>query len=210
MDIYGMQNMLGAMQLGASPIPGQQTSQWMPNRNDLRADGTQKGMGYFGSLRRPDGKVSTELSIGVNIGGRETEIPTLVPTLSAQEKTYLLNTDPSQLDWKSPIGSQILAKARAHAEDRIKNKKSVFATPEDIMDKKSAPSKSVMDDEEMIAKKKAMADFDAKRAGYAKDTASKRTPTASPTDSQKAMQRRESIMKSAPSGWQRMMKVLGG
>ena len=59
-------------------------------KKELRADGTPKGEGYFGKLKRPDGDVSTELSIGVNLGGKETEIPTLVPTLSEEEKNYLL------------------------------------------------------------------------------------------------------------------------
>lgn len=45
-----------------------------------------KGRGYFGPLRRPDGRVSTELSIGVN----GTEIPSLVPTLSLEELQYLM------------------------------------------------------------------------------------------------------------------------
>lgn len=55
-----------------------------------RADGTPKGLGFFGELKRPDGSVSTELSIGVNLGGHEVEIPLIVPTLSREELDYLL------------------------------------------------------------------------------------------------------------------------
>lgn len=63
------------------------------NSYGLRADGTEKGTGYFGELPMQDGsgKVATEISIGVNIDGRDVEIPTLVPTLSEEEKSYLLN-----------------------------------------------------------------------------------------------------------------------
>ncbi|KKN03162.1 hypothetical protein LCGC14_1110370, partial [marine sediment metagenome] len=50
-----------------------------------RADGTQKGTGFFGELQLPDGGVATEYSVGVQLkskGGKETEIPSLVPTLT--------------------------------------------------------------------------------------------------------------------------------
>lgn len=56
-----------------------------------RIDGTKKGTGFFGEMKRPDGSVSTELSIGVNFGGKETQIPALVPTLDKAEIDYLLN-----------------------------------------------------------------------------------------------------------------------
>lgn len=56
-----------------------------------RIDGTPKGKGYFGELRRPDGGVSTELSVGVNFDGKETQIPLLVPSLSPNEIRYLIS-----------------------------------------------------------------------------------------------------------------------
>lgn len=62
----------------------------MPPNYGNRTDGTPKGLGYFGELKRPDGNVSTELSIGVNLGGKEMEIPLLVPTLSRPEIDSLL------------------------------------------------------------------------------------------------------------------------
>jgi hypothetical protein len=36
-----------------------------------RPDGSAKGGGYFGELKRPDGGVSTEISVGVGIDGKE-------------------------------------------------------------------------------------------------------------------------------------------
>ena len=76
----------------------------MPNQNEfvkdnqfvnqrggaLRADGSQKGLGFFGVLPRPDKKFSTELSIGVNFNGKEMEIPSIVPTLTEGELNFLL------------------------------------------------------------------------------------------------------------------------
>ena len=55
----------------------------------LRTDGTPKGMGWLGVIPMGDGREMTELSIGVGIGGRETLIPSLVPTLSTDEIEYL-------------------------------------------------------------------------------------------------------------------------
>lgn len=91
----------------------------------LRNDGTQKGYGFLGELKRPDGNVSTELSIGVNIGGEETEIPVLVPTLSKTEIDLLLAG--------GKISEAIVRKAADHAKKRMSEGKSVFATPEDMV-----------------------------------------------------------------------------
>ena len=90
-------------------------------KDSTRADGTAKGNGYFGKLDRPDGKVSTELSIGVGFedGGRE--IPALVPTLTEKEVKFLLRQDP-----KEHIPESIRKKAIDHAVKRIRAGKSPF------------------------------------------------------------------------------------
>jgi hypothetical protein len=91
----------------------------------LREDGTPKGEGFFGPLRRPDGRVSTEITIGVDIGGRENvQIPTLVPTLTPGEISTLLALRDDQ---QVPIG--IRRKAEAFAEKRIAAGLSPFAGP---------------------------------------------------------------------------------
>jgi hypothetical protein len=86
---------------------------------DTRADGTKKGLGFFGELQRPDGKVSTELSIGVGFDGKDTEIPLLVPTLTKQEIDWLLSGKKAT--------KTIVDKAVAHARKRMKDGKSPFA-----------------------------------------------------------------------------------
>ena len=116
-----------------------------------RPDGTPKGAGFLGVLKRPDGGISTELSIGVPIDGKETEIPTLVPTLDAKEKEWLLTHEPT-----TKIPESILKKAVAHAEGRIKSGKSPFAsmedepkkpmTPEEFMASKKSTSQPVKED----------------------------------------------------------------
>lgn len=87
-----------------------------------RADGTNKGTGFLGELKRPDGRVSTELSIGVNIGGKDMEIPTLVPTLDKSEIDYLL-----RMKQGDSIPKEIINKAVSFAKQRINSGLPVFA-----------------------------------------------------------------------------------
>ena len=107
--------------------------------SNLRADGTVKGKGYFGELKMQDGsnKVATEISIGVQFDGKETEIPTLVPTLTNAEKNWLLKgNNPND---KSEIGNSIVNKAIDHAVDRRKRGLSPFK--DGGGQKKAAPKK---------------------------------------------------------------------
>lgn len=84
-----------------------------------RSDGSHKGPGFLGELKRPDGRVSTELSVGVEFDGQEREIPLLVPSLSQREIDLLLaGEEPTD---------KIMDKAVAHARKRIAAGKSPFA-----------------------------------------------------------------------------------
>lgn len=92
-----------------------------PQGYGKREDGTDKGPGFLGPMQRPDGRVSTELSIAVNLDGKETLIPSLVPTLTPSEVQSLLTMKqgehPSQ---------QIVQKAAAFAQQRIARGQSPF------------------------------------------------------------------------------------
>lgn len=89
-----------------------------------RADGTLKGKGFLGELSIGKGRVATEYSIGVKIDGKETEIPSLVPTLTQAELELML-TDiiPNK---KTPPTS-IIQKAVDHAKKRMRQGLSPFA-----------------------------------------------------------------------------------
>lgn len=87
---------------------------------EFRTDGTPKGPGFLGSLPRPDGSISTEISIGVNLDGKETLIPSLVPTLTPEEISYLQNGGDPRSD------RQIVDKAVTFAKQRIANGRSPF------------------------------------------------------------------------------------
>jgi len=89
-----------------------------PNKYGFRLDGSPKGTGFLGELKRPDGKISTELSIGVELDGQEVQVPSLVPTLNETEISHLLSG-------KKPTKT-IINKAVQHARDRINEGKSHF------------------------------------------------------------------------------------
>lgn len=92
-----------------------------------RADGTPKGSGFFGELPGPDGSVSTEVSIGIEIDGKEVEIPTLVPTLSQEEINAVLKG--------GQIPDSVIQKAIAHAKMRMSQGKSPFAGEDEQVNK---------------------------------------------------------------------------
>lgn len=85
----------------------------------IREDGTEKSTGFFGKIKRPDGDVSTELSIGVQIDGKEVLIPSLVPTLTKGEVNQLMTS-------KGLPPKNIVRKATAHAVKRLKDGRSPF------------------------------------------------------------------------------------
>lgn len=121
-----LQNQTGRQDLSdlqAKPgSPGTDTSQWQK-----RPDGTQKGQGWLGLLRRPDGGVSSEISIGVELNGKERDIPLLVPSLKRSEvdKVLSLKTDEN---FNQNLPDSIKQKAVAFARQRIAQGKDPFAS----------------------------------------------------------------------------------
>jgi hypothetical protein len=85
----------------------------------LRQDGTPKGEGWLGELKRPDGDVMTELTVGTDVNGKDMDIPTMVPTLSPEEIQYLLfHVYGNKGVFDTPVGKSILQKAIEHATMR--------------------------------------------------------------------------------------------
>ena len=98
--------------------PSSSLMETKPNYGQRFNSNEKKGSGYLGPIKRSDGSVMTELSVGVNIDGKETEIPTIVPTLSSSEIEYLKkNSKPTK---------EIIDKAVAHAKKRMKSGNSPF------------------------------------------------------------------------------------
>ena len=71
----------------ASEVPGTLPAPWGMRNN--RADGP-KGGGWLGILPRSDGGISTEIAMTFNYGGKDVDMPLLVPTLNEEEKALLL------------------------------------------------------------------------------------------------------------------------
>ena len=122
-------NMLDSVSKSSVTKPGT-TPDWK------RADGSQKGMGFLGPLKFHDGRTSTEVSVGVQIGGKEIEIPALVPTLTPSEIDYILKGGSLKKD-AGPVANEIVRKAQQHAEERLAAGKSPFAGEGDAQ---AAPS----------------------------------------------------------------------
>ena len=98
----------------------------------MRPDKTAKGAGYFGEIKRPDGNVMTEISIGVGLNGKETLIPLIVPTLNKSELNYLMRNNPDSEMFMEKMPKSIMDKAVDHAVMRMKENKSPFASPEEV------------------------------------------------------------------------------
>jgi hypothetical protein len=94
---------------------------WKPNRSDLREDGSMKGPGFLGVRKgrgKMEGKSMSEYSVGVEIDGKEMDVPSMVPTLSNDELDDVLHGN---------ITDSIQRKASDHAKQRISEGKSVLA-----------------------------------------------------------------------------------
>jgi hypothetical protein len=77
----------------------------------MRPDKTAKGKGYFGEIKRPDGNVMTEISVGVGLNGKETLIPLIVPTLNKSELNYLMRNNPESKTFMDKMPKSIMDKA---------------------------------------------------------------------------------------------------
>ena len=92
-----------------------------------RPDGTKKGKGFLGELKRPDGNISTELSFDTEIDGEKLLMPAIVPGLTKNEKDYLLKTPPGDIFTSDKkMWEKIQKKAIDHAMKRKKEGKSPF------------------------------------------------------------------------------------
>jgi len=81
-----------------------------------------KQAGYFGEIPLQDGNVATEYSVGQDINGKSVEMPSIVPTLSAEEIDMVKR---SAMDG-SRLPDSVYQKAMAHAKQRISNGQSPF------------------------------------------------------------------------------------
>lgn len=94
------------------------------SRPDLiRPDGTKKGTGFLGVLKNEKGQDVTEYSVGVQIDGKEIDVPTLVPTLTDEEIQIVLKASATG----EQLPNSIIEKATRFAQQRLANGESQYA-----------------------------------------------------------------------------------
>ena len=102
-------------------------AEWQPNANDLRPDGTRKGKGWLGVLPTKDEQgntgVMTEKTVGVNMDGKDHDIPLIVPGL---DKDEIDNLAAGRRESRGTLG-----KAVEHARKRIREGKSPYRQDDD-------------------------------------------------------------------------------
>lgn len=105
-------------------------SDWTGSNKDYgnRPDGTRKGPGYLGEVKGKNGPM-TEWSVGVNMDGRQRDIPSMVPGLSEKEMKTIKGEG---------MSDDIVRKATAHARSREDAALPVFA---DKYDEPGAPAR---------------------------------------------------------------------
>ena len=114
--------------LATKPLQRGYAARQQMGQGHLRPDGTPKGQGWRGVMKTPSGGDVTELSVGVNLNGKETLIPLVVPTLNELEVKYLLeNAEGRNLNLREGIGLNILRKAQQYAARRMEEGESPFA-----------------------------------------------------------------------------------
>jgi len=86
-----------------------------------RQNGTPKGRGWMGELQRPDGYVSTELSIGTEIDGVPQDVPLITPNQGFRDMNQLLSQQPG-----APLPRGMAGKAIDHAITQMKRGRSPY------------------------------------------------------------------------------------
>ena len=92
-----------------------------------RPDGTITGPGWLGTQPSVNGMVNTEISFGVQINGKEVDIPALVPGLKEKHLNYLRTTPEEDIFTADPaMFKEIRNIAEPFARNRIKKGLSPF------------------------------------------------------------------------------------
>lgn len=97
-------------------------NEWGP-----RPDGTKKGTGWLGVLKRPDGGVSTEISIAMDDVNGGKDFPLLVPSLNRKEVDAILAIPTDDPKFMQKVPKSAIDKAVAFAKSRAAEGKSPFA-----------------------------------------------------------------------------------
>lgn len=92
-----------------------------------RPDGSEKGLGYLGKIKRPDGSVMTEVTSGFEINGKETDIPLITKYSTKEDLEYLKNADLQSKEFFNKMPNGLVERAIKHAMDRQKQGLPIYA-----------------------------------------------------------------------------------
>ena len=90
-----------------------------------RLDKTEKGRGWLGEHLSPKGKIVTEMSVGVNLGGKERLLPAMVPGLTRGQVERLVSGKFNPKS-RNPEDTAIMRRAVAHAKRQLTQGRSPF------------------------------------------------------------------------------------
>lgn len=114
---------------GPTSVAAQEQLKTMPDYGN-RPDGTKKGKGFLGEIKRPDNTVMTEVTMGFDIDGKRVDLPLITKNSTKEDIEYLKK---SELDLKknpnliknAPAG--LVDRAITHAMNRRKAGLPVYA-----------------------------------------------------------------------------------
>lgn len=92
-----------------------------------RPDGTKKGKGFLGEIKRPDGTIMTEVTMGFEIDGKETNLPLITKNSTKEDIEYLKNVDIKGKDFLKNAPAGLVDRAITHAMNRKKAGLPVYA-----------------------------------------------------------------------------------
>ena len=108
----------------------------------FRGDGSVKGSGWQGVFTNAKGQNVTEYTVGVEIDGKEYDIPSIVPSLSTEEIASVLKASEDG----SPVSEQVMEKAVGWAKSMLKIGHSFFANKTEVdIEKEKSLEKSKED-----------------------------------------------------------------
>jgi len=88
-----------------------------------RPDGSMKGSGWLGVHKTPSGSDVTEYSVGIEIDGKQMDIPTMVPGLTKAEVEQVITA----AEYGEFPNRSVMDKAVSHARKMLAAGKSVYA-----------------------------------------------------------------------------------
>mgnify|MGYP007071606446 CR=1 FL=1 len=107
-------------------MAAQEQLKTMPDYGN-RPNGTKKGKGFLGEVKRPDGTVMTEVTTKMNVDGKDLEFPLITKNSTKEDLEYLKKADLKSTDFIKNAPAGMVDRAITHAMNRKKAGLPVYA-----------------------------------------------------------------------------------